>query len=191
MVVQRVKEVNAHRQSRAPGRKFTGASSDDTILKASPELAVDYIVAPPYIDFLLQYAPPSHHIGCSSIIRYIRRSVKNLHFESIAGIGSGLHRGPAPNGVVYGAQHTDLRRDAFCADVHSDLGEIQVCSNARCRGYTRGFQHIQDDLHGQLPGGKTVSIQVGRRCQPHGENHLPGCYPFAESLWHFRPGAAV
>ena len=46
-VVQRVKEVNAQRQRFAPGRMFTGSSSDDTVLKASPELAVDYIAAPP------------------------------------------------------------------------------------------------------------------------------------------------
>lgn len=46
-VVQRVKEVNAQRQRLAPGRVFTGSSSDDTVLKASSELAVDYIAAPP------------------------------------------------------------------------------------------------------------------------------------------------
>ena len=45
--MQRVREVNAQRQRHAPGRVFTGASSDDTVLKTSPELAVDYIVAPP------------------------------------------------------------------------------------------------------------------------------------------------
>lgn len=54
-VVQRVKEVNAQRQSRAPGRQFTGSSWHDPELKASPELALDYIVAPPrmahYIDW--------------------------------------------------------------------------------------------------------------------------------------------
>ena len=46
-VVQRVREVNLERKSRAPGQQFTGASCDDTELKASPELALDYIVAPP------------------------------------------------------------------------------------------------------------------------------------------------
>lgn len=46
-VVQRVREVNAQRQQYAPRRMFTGSSCDDTILKGSPELAVDYIAAPP------------------------------------------------------------------------------------------------------------------------------------------------
>jgi len=46
-VVQRVKEVNAQRLGRAPGRQFTGSSYDDPALRASPGLALDYIVAPP------------------------------------------------------------------------------------------------------------------------------------------------
>ena len=46
-VVQRVKEVNARRKWNAPGRTLTGSSTDDLQLKASPELALDYIVAPP------------------------------------------------------------------------------------------------------------------------------------------------
>ena len=54
-VVQRVKEVNAERQRRAPGRQLTGSSAHDPDLKSHPELALDYIVAPPrmahYIDY--------------------------------------------------------------------------------------------------------------------------------------------
>lgn len=46
-VVQRVKEVNARRLSRAPGRRFSGSSWHDPELKASRSLALDYIVAPP------------------------------------------------------------------------------------------------------------------------------------------------
>ena len=46
-VVQRVREVNAQRQRKAPGRKFTGASSHDPDLRKDPALALDYIVAPP------------------------------------------------------------------------------------------------------------------------------------------------
>ena len=46
-VVQRVKEVNAERQAKAPGRKFTGKSSLHSELMNDPSLALDYIVAPP------------------------------------------------------------------------------------------------------------------------------------------------
>lgn len=46
-VVQRVKEVNAERQRRVPGRQLTGSSWNDPKLKKQPELALDYLVAPP------------------------------------------------------------------------------------------------------------------------------------------------
>ncbi len=45
-VVQRVAEVNAERRQRL-GRQLTGKSSDDNQLKAHPDWAVDYVVAPP------------------------------------------------------------------------------------------------------------------------------------------------
>ena len=40
-VVQQVKQANAQRQGRAPGRTFTGAAYDDIELKAHPELAIN------------------------------------------------------------------------------------------------------------------------------------------------------
>lgn len=46
-VVQRVREVNAQRLRNAPGRQFTGASSDALELRDNPSLELDYIVAPP------------------------------------------------------------------------------------------------------------------------------------------------
>ena len=54
-VVQRVAEVNAQRQRSAPGRQFSGASSQDPEVRENPSLALDYIVASPrmahYIDW--------------------------------------------------------------------------------------------------------------------------------------------
>jgi DNA polymerase V len=73
-VVQKVKEVNAQRQRKAPGRVFTGASSNADELKVSPELSLDYIVARPqmakYIEcstkiygvYLKYIAPEDIHI---------------------------------------------------------------------------------------------------------------------------------
>ena len=46
-VVQRVKEVNAERLSKAPGRRFAGKSYVYSELMQDPSLALDYIVAPP------------------------------------------------------------------------------------------------------------------------------------------------
>lgn len=73
-VVQRVKEVNAERKRNAPGCRFTGTSWDDTELKQHPELALDYIIAPPRMAYYIQYstriydvylkyvAPEDHHV---------------------------------------------------------------------------------------------------------------------------------
>lgn len=46
-VVQRVKTINAERQMKALNHSFSGSSYCATELKASPELALDYIAAPP------------------------------------------------------------------------------------------------------------------------------------------------
>ena len=73
-VIERLKSVNADRQRKAPGRKLTGASSNDLELKANPAFAVDYIVAPPrmahYIEvstqiydvYLKHVAPEDIHV---------------------------------------------------------------------------------------------------------------------------------
>ncbi|MBQ6550904.1 MAG: DNA methylase [Lachnospiraceae bacterium] len=46
-VVQRVREVNAERRTKAPGRKLTGESVFAPELRSDPSLKVNYIVAPP------------------------------------------------------------------------------------------------------------------------------------------------
>ena len=57
-VVERVRQVNAERQRRAPGGRLTGKSADGLALKADASLAVDYLVAPPrmakYIEVSMQ-----------------------------------------------------------------------------------------------------------------------------------------
>ena len=67
-VVEKVKEINARRLRAAPGRRFTGSSSDDTALKNDPSLALDYIVAPPRM---------SHYMHCSS-------GVFNIYLKYVA-----------------------------------------------------------------------------------------------------------
>ena len=57
--IQQVKEVNALRREKAPGRKFTGKSFDDTELKQNPALEIDFIIAPPRM---------GHYMECSSRI---------------------------------------------------------------------------------------------------------------------------
>lgn len=54
-VVQQVAEVNAQRRRKAPGQQLTGSSWHNPDVREHPELALDYLVAPPrmvhYIDW--------------------------------------------------------------------------------------------------------------------------------------------
>ena len=61
-VVQKVKEVNAQRKSRAPGRIFTGASCDATEVKCNPSLALDYIVAKPRMALYMKRSTEIYNI---------------------------------------------------------------------------------------------------------------------------------
>jgi len=61
-VVQRVKEVNAERQRKAPGHKLTGTSSHDPDLRAHPELALDYIVAPPRMAKYIEHSTKIYEV---------------------------------------------------------------------------------------------------------------------------------
>ena len=61
-VVQKVKEVNIERKRKAPKRIFTGTSYNDIELKRSPELALDYIVAPPQMALYMKYSTTIYNI---------------------------------------------------------------------------------------------------------------------------------
>ncbi len=76
-VVQRVKEVNAQRQRLAPGHVFTGASSDAAVLKTSPELAVDYLVAPPRMALYMERSAQIYSV----YLKYI--APEDIHAYSI------------------------------------------------------------------------------------------------------------
>ena len=76
-VTERVKEVNAERQRKAPGRRFTGKSASTAELSADPSLALDFIAAPPRM---------AHYIEVSSAIYriYLRHiSPDDIHVYSI------------------------------------------------------------------------------------------------------------
>lgn len=76
-VVQRVKEVNAARQCRAPGRKLVGASYDDNELKASPGCAVSYITATPRMAHYIEYSTRIYDV----YLKYI--APEDIHVYSI------------------------------------------------------------------------------------------------------------
>ncbi len=55
-VVQKMREVNAIRRTKAPGHQFTGSSSDSMELEQHPELEIDYITAVPRMAEYMRYS---------------------------------------------------------------------------------------------------------------------------------------
>ncbi len=76
-VVQRVREVNAGRRRLAPGRVLEGASCDDDELKAHPEMAVDYLVAPPRMAHYIEYSTRIYQV----YLKYV--APEDIHVYSI------------------------------------------------------------------------------------------------------------
>lgn len=76
-VVQKVKEVNAARLHKAPGRAFYGGSFSDTELKSSPDISLDYIIAPPRMEHYIEYSTQIYNI----YLKYI--APEDIHVYSI------------------------------------------------------------------------------------------------------------
>lgn len=76
-VVQKVKEANAARLRKAPGRAFSGGSYNDTELKSSPGLSLDYIAAPPRMAYYIEYSTQIYNI----YLKYI--APEDIHVYSI------------------------------------------------------------------------------------------------------------
>ena len=55
-VKQKVQEVNFSRQYKAPNKELTGSSYLYSELMQSPELAVDFIIAPPRMAYYIDYS---------------------------------------------------------------------------------------------------------------------------------------
>ena len=60
-----------------------------------------------------------------------------------------------------------VRRHVLGPDVHGHLGQIQVGTHARRRGDAGGFENVQDDRAGQLPGRHVVGVQVVGHVHEH------------------------
>ncbi len=76
-VVQRVKEVNALRREKAPGRQFAGKSFDAEELAAHPELELDYIAAPPRMGHYMECSTRIYH----TYLKYV--APEDIHVYSI------------------------------------------------------------------------------------------------------------
>ena len=76
-VVQKVREVNAQRKSRAPARTLSGSSSHDPDVKSNPTLALDYLVAPPQMALYMKRSTEIYNI----YLNYV--SPADIHVYSI------------------------------------------------------------------------------------------------------------
>ena len=76
-VIQKVREVNENRRWNAPGRKFTGKSVYDSVLKENPSTELDYIIAPPRMAMYLKYSTEIYKI----YLDYV--SAEDIHVYSI------------------------------------------------------------------------------------------------------------
>jgi len=76
-VVQKVAEVNSLRRQKAPGREFTGSSTDYQELRSHPELSVDYIVAKPQMALYMETSTAIYNV----YLKYI--APEDIHVYSI------------------------------------------------------------------------------------------------------------
>ena len=76
-VEQRVRQVNAERQSANGGRPFNGASADSEELAAQPDWKVDFVVAPPQMAHYMEVSTRIYQI----YLRYVAPG--DIHVYSI------------------------------------------------------------------------------------------------------------
>ncbi len=76
-VIQKIKEANSFRQFSAPENQFTGSSIDAKELQTSPELAIDYLIAPPQMAHYMEISGQIYEI----YLKYI--APEDIHVYSI------------------------------------------------------------------------------------------------------------
>lgn len=75
--VQKVKEANAQRKMGAPNRRLVGSSYNATKLDEHPELAIDYITAPPRMAHYMEYSTRIYQV----YLKYV--APEDIHVYSI------------------------------------------------------------------------------------------------------------
>lgn len=75
--VQKVKEANAQRKIYAPNRRLVGSSYNATELNEHPELAIDYITAPPRMAYYMEYSTRIYQV----YLKYV--APEDIHVYSI------------------------------------------------------------------------------------------------------------
>ena len=60
--VEQIKQANALRREKAPGKKFTGSSCNARELAENPSLAIDYITAPPQMAHYMEHSAKIYEV---------------------------------------------------------------------------------------------------------------------------------
>ena len=76
-VVEKVRQINALRREKAPGRRLRGSSSDNPTLLSNPSLSLDYVVAPPQMSLYMQVSGTVYR----TYLKYV--SADDVHVYSI------------------------------------------------------------------------------------------------------------
>lgn len=76
-VIQKVKYANTERIRKAPGRKFTGKSSNSLELNNNPSLELDYVIAPPQMAKYIDYSTRIYDV----YLKYV--APEDMHIYSI------------------------------------------------------------------------------------------------------------
>lgn len=76
-VIEKIRFANSYRRFCSPGKKLTGKSYDALELKNDPNLAIDYIVAPPRMALYMEYSSRVYGV----YLRYL--APKDIHPYSI------------------------------------------------------------------------------------------------------------
>ena len=77
-VVQKVREANAERRAKAPGRKLEGSSYNLDELNNNPSLEVSYIVAAPRMAYYMEYSTKKTARNTSKKAYWMEKSMSLL-----------------------------------------------------------------------------------------------------------------
>ena len=75
--VEQIKQANALRREKAPGKKFTGSSCNARELAENPSLAIDYITAPPQMAHYMEHSAKIYEV----YLKYV--APEDIHVYSI------------------------------------------------------------------------------------------------------------
>ena len=172
-VVQKIKEVNNTRRWKALNRTFTGSSDDSTELNEDPALKVDYIVAPPRMEYYLDYLNTYQMTARELAMTMIRDVLKTTGITATAGIGTNMYLCKIAMDIV--AKHIKPDKDGVRIAELDEMSYRRKLWNHRPltdfwrvgKGYAKKLEE-----HGLFSMGDVARCSVGKPNEFHNEELL-------------------